>query len=143
MIDTLRTFLALAWRNIWRNPRRTIITLIVVATGLWSVLFFNSFMLAWMSSSKENTLGLLLGEGQIHAVGYMDDPNVDAVMPAPAASACSLMRSTTSLIVDARALSTSDGTFAPVIVPPVTTTPSASMPRFSAVSVPFAPVPFT
>jgi ABC-type lipoprotein release transport system permease subunit len=83
MIDTLRTFLPLAWRNIWRNPRRTVITLIVVATGLWSVLFFNSFMLAWMSSSKENTLGLLLGEGQIHAVGYMDDPNVDAVMPAP------------------------------------------------------------
>jgi ABC-type lipoprotein release transport system permease subunit len=83
MISTMRTFLALAWRNIWRNPRRTVITLIVVSTGLWSVLFFNSFMVAWMTSSKEATLSLLLGEGQIHAVGYMDDPNVDAVMPAP------------------------------------------------------------
>ena len=84
MNDTLKTFTSLAWRNLWRNPRRTVITLIVVAVGLWSILFFNAFMIAWMQSSKEATLDLLIGRGQIHAVGYVDDPGIDVLMPPPA-----------------------------------------------------------
>lgn len=83
MIDTLRTMLPLSWRNLWRNPRRTGITFVVVAVGLWSILFFNSFMLAWMQSSKDTTLQLLLGSGQIHAVGYMDDPSIESLMKPP------------------------------------------------------------
>ncbi|MYH57225.1 MAG: ABC transporter permease [Boseongicola sp. SB0675_bin_26] len=83
MIGGLKTMLPLAWRNLWRNPRRTGITLIVVAIGMWSVLFFNAFMIAWAQSSKETTLQLLLGSGQIHAEGYMDDPSIDALMHPP------------------------------------------------------------
>ncbi|MYF89879.1 MAG: FtsX-like permease family protein [Boseongicola sp. SB0676_bin_33] len=83
MIDGLKTMLPLAWRNLWRNRRRTGITLIVVAIGLWSILFFNAFMIAWAQSSKETTLQLLLGSGQIHAEGYMDDPSIDALMNPP------------------------------------------------------------
>lgn len=83
MTGPLRTFVPLAWRNVWRNPRRTAITLIVVAVGLWSILFFNSFMIAWMQSSKDTALQILTGSGQIHAEGFMDDPNIDLVMEPP------------------------------------------------------------
>lgn len=83
MTGILRILVPLSWRNLWRNPRRTGITLIVVAIGLWSILFFNSFMVAWMSSSKDAALGLLIGSGQIHAQGYMDDPSIDALMDPP------------------------------------------------------------
>jgi len=86
MIDTLKTFGALAWRNLWRNSRRTFITLIVVSVGLWSILFFNSFLIAWTQASKQATLGLLIGSGQIHAPGYMDDPSIDTLMPPPDAA---------------------------------------------------------
>lgn len=82
-METLKTFGPLAWRNLWRNPKRTCITLIVVSVGLWSVLIFNSFLNAWMESSKDNTLSLLIGNGQIHAVGYMDDPSIEKLMPPP------------------------------------------------------------
>lgn len=83
MTNSLKTFTPLAWRNLWRNPRRTLITLIVVSVGLWSVLFFNSFLNAWMQASKEATLSLLIGQGQIHAPGYLDDPSIEALMPPP------------------------------------------------------------
>ncbi len=76
----LATFAPLAWRNLWRNPRRTVITLIVVSVGLWSVLFFNSFLVAWGQSSKDEVLSLLVGSGQIHAPGYMDDPTIATLM---------------------------------------------------------------
>ncbi|MCP5039183.1 MAG: ABC transporter permease [Rhodobacteraceae bacterium] len=82
-MSNLKTFTPLAWRNLWRNPRRTVITLIVVSVGLWSILFFNSFINAWGESGKEAVLKLLIGQGQIHAVGYMDDPSIDRLMSPP------------------------------------------------------------
>lgn len=83
MMGTLRTFAPLAWRNLWRNAKRTLITLIVVSIGLWSVLFFNAFLNAWGQASKAAVLDLLIGQGQIHAQGYLNDPSIDALMSPP------------------------------------------------------------
>ncbi|MCF6305432.1 MAG: FtsX-like permease family protein [Rhodobacteraceae bacterium] len=80
-MENFKILRPLAWRNIWRNPRRTGITLIVVVVGLWSVLVFASLLAAWGSSSRDAALGLLIGQGQIHADGYMDDPNIEHLMP--------------------------------------------------------------
>lgn len=85
-MSLLKTLTPLAWRNLWRNPRRTVITLIVVSVGLWSVIIFNSFLGAWAQSSKDAVLKLLIGQGQIHAVGFMDDPSIDALMSPPDAT---------------------------------------------------------
>jgi len=83
MMESLKLLVPLAWRNLWRNPRRTFITLIVVSIGLWSILALASFMTAWIDSSRESTLRLLIAQGQIHAEGYLDDPNIDHLMQMP------------------------------------------------------------
>lgn len=82
-MENLKTLTPLAWRNLWRNTRRTFITLIVVCVGLWSVLFFDAFLNAWGQAGKDAVLKLLIGQGQIHATGYLDDPSIDATMPPP------------------------------------------------------------
>ncbi len=86
MMETFKLLAPLAWRNLWRNPRRTIITLFVVSVGLWSILAVASFITAWAQSSRDATLRLLIAQGQIHAEGYMDDPNISNLMPPPGAA---------------------------------------------------------
>jgi len=77
MSDRLGLFTALAWRNLWRNPRRTLITFVAISVGVWSMIVLAALMQAWGASAFDAAVRTLTGHGQIHATGYLDDPTVD------------------------------------------------------------------
>lgn len=74
----------LAWRNIWRNKRRTWIT---IASILFAVLF-GSFMEslqegAW-GNMISNVVNYYMGYGQIHQKGYWEEQVIDKAFALPA-----------------------------------------------------------
>jgi ABC-type lipoprotein release transport system permease subunit len=70
-------YLQMAWRNIWRNPRRTAVILTAVVIGVWSMIFLGGVMAGMYDAMIENQLSTLTGHLQIHHPGYRNDPVVE------------------------------------------------------------------
>jgi len=77
MSDRLALFTALAWRNLWRNTKRTSITFSAISVGVWSMLVLAALMQAWGASAFDAAVRTMTGHGQVHAPEYLDDPTVD------------------------------------------------------------------
>lgn len=67
---------ALAWRNLWRQPRRTLLSLASIALAAALLVFMLSFQLGVYDQMKENVLKLFDGYAQFQAPGYADDPDL-------------------------------------------------------------------
>lgn len=76
--------LMLAFRNIFRNPRRTVVILIAVVVGVWNMLVLAGLMRGVETEMVKNGLADMTGSIQIHAKGYLDDPVVEHSMTDPA-----------------------------------------------------------
>ena len=64
--------LRMAWRNVWRNGRRTAIALIAVALGLALMLLFDGMMGGAKQAVYGNMVRLQGGNVQVHAPGYRE-----------------------------------------------------------------------
>ncbi len=62
----------LAFLNIARNPRRSIITVLAVGVGLAALIFLWGFSDGTNEQMRENVIRLLTGHVQIHAPGYQN-----------------------------------------------------------------------
>ncbi len=62
--------LQLAWRNLWRNRRRTLITMAAIALGYVMLLFVACLMAGLRWQMIENGTRLVLSQVQVHAPGY-------------------------------------------------------------------------
>ena len=72
---------ALAWRNIWRQPIRSVLSLIGLAFSSLLLVFMLSFQFGVYDTMKVGSLGLLDGFGQFQPVGYDDDPDISRTLP--------------------------------------------------------------
>ena len=78
---------SLTWRNLWRQPLRTGLTLLSMALAAALLVFMLSFQLGVYDTMKGNSLRLLDGFAQVQPQGYADDPDIIRVIPDPDAVA--------------------------------------------------------
>ncbi len=73
--------LIMAWRNVWRNWRRTVIAGIAIALGLTFILMFDGFLGGMDEALYSNTVKLQGGHVQVHAPGYREKMNRMPLLP--------------------------------------------------------------
>ena len=76
----MTSMLRLAWRNVFRNPRRTGIVITAVAVGIGGTLFSVAIFSGMMQQMVENAIQTDLGHLQIHARGYDADPAIGLLL---------------------------------------------------------------
>lgn len=84
MGGALPVMVRLAWRNLWRNHRRTLVMLLAVGVGVWAMIFMTALMRGMTDQMVLNGLKVLPGEVQIHHPQYRADPSVVNAMDMPA-----------------------------------------------------------
>ena len=73
----------LAWRNLWRNHRRTLIMLAAFGVGIWAMIFMTALMRGMVNDMVRDGIRALPGHVQIHNPAFRDDPSIDNLIPAP------------------------------------------------------------
>ncbi|MFN2288617.1 MAG: ABC transporter permease [Chromatocurvus sp.] len=66
----------LSWRNLWRRTRRTLVLVAAIAAGMAAIVVTAAFMRGIAERTVHDALANLLGDVQLHAPGYRDNPSV-------------------------------------------------------------------
>ncbi len=66
----------LAWRNIWRNKRRSIITVLAVTFAVMLSIAMRSLQLGTYDVNIKRAVGLFSGYLQIQKAGYQKNPSL-------------------------------------------------------------------
>ncbi len=67
----------LAWRNLWRNRKRSIITLTSIAIAVLLAVSMRSMQLGMYDNMIKNVVGSYVGYIQIHGRGYWEEQTLD------------------------------------------------------------------
>jgi len=73
----MRLYLKLAWRNIFRNKRRTLIAGIAIGIGLAALMYTDAMIVGMNKNMIRSATASFLGEGQIHRKGFRETFEVD------------------------------------------------------------------
>ncbi len=73
--------LKIAWRNIWRNSRRSIIVLGSVVVGVVSIIFMDALTNGFVRQMLFNQIDTNVGHIQIHEKGFRDNKNIKNYIP--------------------------------------------------------------
>lgn len=74
--------LGLAWRNLWRNRRRTFISLSAIGIGLFLVIFYAGLVAGILGDAKNQLDAGGMGHVEVFAAGYRPKKPAATVMPA-------------------------------------------------------------
>jgi ABC-type lipoprotein release transport system permease subunit len=112
-------YLRLAWRNIWRHRRRTIIIVLAMSLTLALMMFYDGLMNGFTDVIYGNAVKVLGGNIQVHAEGYREQANSNPLLPLTdaqaviaAAKANSLVEAATQRINTGGLVTNREGAFA-------------------------------
>jgi len=77
----MNLYLRLAWRNIWRHKRRTVIVVLAIGLGMLLMMFYDGFVAGFEQSIYANAVKVLGGNIQVHAEGYSDKLDQKPLLP--------------------------------------------------------------
>jgi putative ABC transport system permease protein len=67
----------LAWRNVWKNKRRTILTLLTIMVGCAMIIFFRATQDGSYEKMIEDSIAANTGHIQIHEKGFWENMSID------------------------------------------------------------------
>ena len=70
-------FFKLAWRNLFRNKRRTLLASLAIGVGLGALIFTDALVVGMEDNMVKTATASFLGEGQIHREGYQESQEVE------------------------------------------------------------------
>lgn len=74
---------SLAFRNLWRNARRTVITMTALALGCGAIIGLHSYRDSVYGTMTRDITEGLIGALQVHGLGYQEAPSIDTVVKNP------------------------------------------------------------
>jgi ABC-type lipoprotein release transport system permease subunit len=77
----MQLYLRLAWRNIWRHKRRTIIIILAMSLTLALMMWYDGLMNGFTDAIYGNAVKVLGGNVQVHAEGYRAEANSNPLFP--------------------------------------------------------------
>ncbi|NOY78617.1 MAG: ABC transporter permease [Calditrichaeota bacterium] len=72
---------SLAWKNIWRNKKRSLIIIAAIGLGLWGSLFAGAVWMGWGESMVDSAIERNLAHIQIHQADYLQDKVITNFIP--------------------------------------------------------------
>jgi ABC-type lipoprotein release transport system permease subunit len=77
----MRLYLRLAWRNIWRYKRRTLIVVLAIAVALALMMWYDGLIAGFDQAIYGNAIKVLGGNIQVYAEGHHLKTNNNALLP--------------------------------------------------------------
>jgi ABC-type lipoprotein release transport system permease subunit len=89
---TTSTTVRMAWRNLWRNRRRTALAVSAIGLSVALVLVYDGVLRAYGDWMVEAITGPMLGHVQVHAPGFRQDRGMDRTLRGASSLVASLRR---------------------------------------------------
>jgi len=78
-------YLKLAWRNIFRNKRRTSLGALAIGIGIAALIFVDALLIGWEENMVRTATSTYMAQGQVHHKNYRETMEVDKTMGNPGA----------------------------------------------------------
>lgn len=68
--------LTMAWRNVWRNSRRTLAAVVATSLGLWAMIVYSGMVDGYLRRMEAHVLDVEMGDIQVHDAEYLGSPSI-------------------------------------------------------------------